>query len=159
MSCIVMLPIVLPALPIMWPVVAAAATAAAAALGYAAAGTATGAGVEVKAGTEVDIQAASAEAVTAGLTLGEVLTFTKGEVSVRIGRDNRGKVFVKVHSPHHSKAELQAIGQELCNKIAQQYAYHRLVSEMKQRNFTVLDETVEEDGTVRLKVRVYQGEQ
>ena len=57
----------------------------------------------------------------------------------------------------HSKNELKEIGQTFANKIVQQYVYHQLVTEMKNRNFNVVGEEVEQDGTVKLQVRTYQG--
>jgi hypothetical protein len=50
------------------------------------------------------------------------------------------------------------MGEALAQKLVQQYAYHRLVSEMKVRNMNVIEEELEEDGTVRMRVRVIQGE-
>ena len=50
-----------------------------------------------------------------------------------------------------------AIGQQFSKAVVQQYAYHRLMTELKQRNFNVVGEQVEEDGTVRIQVRTYQG--
>jgi hypothetical protein len=37
--------------------------------------------------------------------------------------------------------------------VTQQYAYHRIVTELKQRNMTIVDEHVSEDQTVKIRVR------
>ena len=153
MSAIIVLPVILPAAAAAWPAVAAAAAAAAGALGFAAAGASTDAQAE----SEVEVPMENSEAVTEGLALGEELVFTRGDVQVTVGRDARGKVSVKVRGCAHAEAELREIGQELTNKLAQQYAYHRLMTELKQRNFTVVGEQVEDDGTVRVQVRTFQG--
>ena len=53
----------------------------------------------------------------------------------------------------HSKAELRRIGQELVDRVTQQYVYHRVMTEMKQRNMHVVSEEVAEDRTVKIRVR------
>jgi hypothetical protein len=53
----------------------------------------------------------------------------------------------------HSKAELRKIGQELIDCVTQQYVYHRVITEMKQRNMHVVSEEVAEDRTVKIRVR------
>ena len=153
MSCIVILPLVLPAItPVLLPIFAAAATAAATALGFSAAGTK----VKAKTGVEVTLEN-GAEATAADLALGEERVFVKDDITVRIQRDGRGKVSVSVHGETQTRAEIEQVGREFTQRIAQQFAYHRLVTELKQRNLNMVEETVDEDGTVRVKVRVHQG--
>jgi hypothetical protein len=153
MSAIILLPIVIPAATAAWPAVAAAAAAAAAAMGYASART----GTDVESETEVEIPVENCEAVTEDMALGEQLSFTKDDVRVTFFRNTDGRVAVKVGGAGRSESDLAAIGREITKKLVQQYAYHRVVSELKQRNLNVVDENVEDDGTVRLQVRVYQG--
>jgi Protein of unknown function (DUF1257) len=52
-----------------------------------------------------------------------------------------------------SKAELRKLGQELVGRVTQQYAYHRIVTELKQRNMAIVDEQVTADQTVKIRVR------
>ena len=52
-----------------------------------------------------------------------------------------------------SKAELKRIGEALVGRVTQQYAYHRLVSELKERQMTILDERVGEDQAIHIRVR------
>ena len=47
-----------------------------------------------------------------------------------------------------SKSQLQTIGEELLGAVTQQYVYHRLVTELKSRRMTILDEAVDADRTV-----------
>jgi hypothetical protein len=49
--------------------------------------------------------------------------------------------------------ELENLGRDLLQSINQHYAYDRVVSDLKNRGFEALDEEVEEDGTIRLKLR------
>jgi hypothetical protein len=68
-------------------------------------------------------------------------------------RDERGALRLCMEGEAVSKAELQRIGQELIDRVTQQYVYHRVVTELKQRNMTIVDESVSADRTVKIKVR------
>ncbi|MCX7933852.1 MAG: DUF1257 domain-containing protein [Planctomycetota bacterium] len=153
MSAIILLPIILPAAASAFPALLTAAGAAAAALGYAAARGKS----RVQGGTEVSLEVDRSCEVIADLALGETAVFVKGDVQVVFGRDTKGKAAVKVVGKGKSEDELRAIGEQFARAVVQQYAYHRLMTELKQRNFHVVAEEVEEDGTVRLQVRAYQG--
>ncbi len=159
MSSIVLLPIVLPAAAAAWPLVAAAAMAAAGALGYAAASREeeeTEAAAQDTAKT-VEIALAKADAVVSTLARGQEMVFTRDDVRIVFSRDTRGKSALRVCGQGRSEAELRQLGQTFANRIVQQYAYHRIVTELQQRNGTVVDQQVEQDGTVRLHVRIFQG--
>lgn len=151
MSAIVVIPILIPA---AWPAIAAAAAAAATALGFAAAkGKAK---TSVKSSTEVELAVSNSEAFNDEVALGEQLTFAKGDIQITFFRNSRGKVGVKVRGSGKTEEQLRTIGQQAVNGLTQQYAYHRLVTELKKQNFTVVDEKVEADGTVRLQVRTFK---
>jgi len=159
MSSIVLLPVVIPAAAAAWPLVAAAATAAAGALGYAAAAKIE---EDVEVDTEeplqtVEIAMAKAEGVAANLARGQELVFTHDDVRIVFSRDAAGRSALRVCGQGHTDAELRQIGQTFANRVVQQYAYHRIVTELKQRNGTIVDQQVEQDGTVRLHVRIFQG--
>ena len=51
------------------------------------------------------------------------------------------------------EVELETVGRELLQSINQHYAYDRVMSDLKSRGFESLEEEVEEDGTIRLKLR------
>jgi len=155
MSAIILLPIVIPAAAAAWPMVAAAAVAAAGAMGFAAAGQSEGVAVSER---NVTLEPGSCSELTGSLAVGETLAFVKERVRISIYRDARGTVSVKVAGEGHTDDQLRAVGQELVGKLQQQYAYNRVVTELKQRNFNLVDQELDEDGTVRLKVRVYQGQ-
>ena len=53
----------------------------------------------------------------------------------------------------YSKADLRKIGQELVDRVTQQYVYHRVMTEMKERNMHVVSEEVAEDRTVKIRIR------
>ena len=153
MSAIIVLPILIPPAMAAWPILVAAAGAAATALGFAATRTEE----EVEVMVEVELAVDNAAAVTDQLAVGQELVFAREDVQLIVFRDVGGKVGVRVCGRNKTEAELQAIGQEMANALTQQYAYHRLKTELEARHFSVVGEEVEEDGTVRLQVRTFQG--
>lgn len=52
-----------------------------------------------------------------------------------------------------SREDLEALGQSVLDGLRQQYAYHQVVSDLKARGFEKIEETRDEDGTVRLRLR------
>lgn len=152
MSAIVVIPVMLPAAGAAWPILVGAAAAAASALGYSAV---DGAG-EVEGEEMVEIAVENAEAVSGSLAHGETLTFVQGEVRLTFARGSDGTIAVQVHAAGKSKAELKQIGETFAQRVTQQYVYNRLLEEMDKREFNLIDQEVEDDGTVRLHVRTFQ---
>lgn len=114
------------------------------------------AGQELAGANSVDLCLDNASEVTEGLAVGQSVSFSRADLKVVFFQDAEGQTHVRV-SGRKSKTELEELGQALARKLVQQYAYHRLVTEMKARNMNVVEEEVEEDGTVRMRVRVIQG--
>jgi len=56
-----------------------------------------------------------------------------------------------------SSQELEALGREVLDGITQQYAYHQVVSELKSRGFSKVEESREDDGTLHLRLRRWDG--
>lgn len=69
-------------------------------------------------------------------------------------RSGKGRVQMLVRAKgNQSLSELEELGQEVLQRIQQQYAYHSVISDLKKRGFGKAEETVEEDGTIRLRLR------
>ena len=85
------------------------------------------------------------------------MEFGRDGISVVFSRDHSGKFSVCVAGQNKSKSELQQMGQQISQQIVQQYAYHRLVTELKSRNFQIVTEQHQEDGTVKLQARTFVG--
>lgn len=112
-----------------------------------------------KAGTGtncVDIEIENADEVAAGASAGQTLTFFRDGITVTFYQNVFGESKIRV-SGEASEEQLRAMGTEVSNRLAQQFAYHRLVTEMKSRGMNIIEDEVEQDGTVRMRVRVYQG--
>ena len=74
-------------------------------------------------------------------------------VTATFTRDERGSLKVCVEGKGYSKSQLKEIGEELIGRVTQQYVYHKVVSEMKEQHMTIVHEEMDEDRTVRIRVR------
>lgn len=141
-----------------WPAFSAAVAAAAGSLGYQ---VISGVHEEMRAttheaGNVVQLEIARSEVVTAQLARDQRISVTRNGVTVTFSRDARGRASLCVTGSGQSKAELQALGEELSQTVVQQYVYQKLMGEMRARGFIVVDEETTEDRSIRLKVRHWE---
>ncbi len=158
MSCVCILtPVVIAA----WPAFSAAVVAAATSLGY----TIVDEGVKqmqsektaLTSEREVNLEIEQSEIVTNQLGRQQCIRVTRGTVTVTFSRDARGKASVCVSGAGHTDDELRAIGQELSQRVVQKYVHQRLLEEIRARKFNVVEEEVDENNAIRLKVRHWDG--
>jgi DNA repair ATPase RecN len=154
MSCIVIIPVVIAASPAVGPALGAAVAAAAAALGFASTRSRSRTGIDEELDEEVECDVACEE-VAETLLLGETMTYERDGVLIQVTRDERGRTSVKVSGRGKTKAELKALGDQMVEQIAQQYAYHRVRTMLADKDLNVVGEEVDENGNVHLKVRTY----
>jgi hypothetical protein len=154
MSCVCILtPVVIAA----WPAFSAAVAAAATSLGY----TIVKEGVDqmqtseagVAGERKVSLEIEQSELVTNQLGRDQCIKVTRGNVTVIFSRDARGKASICVTGPGHSDEELRAIGEELSRRVVQKYVHQRLLDEIRTRQFVIVEEEVDENQAIRLKVR------
>ena len=134
-----------------WPAFSSAVVAAAASLGYAA--------VDVRippkknpGARAVNLEIAQSELVTGSLGRGQKISVSRDGVVVTFSRDARGKASLHVEGNGESDSVLRAAGEELGQRVVQKYVYQRLMEEMKARHFMVVEEEVEADASIRLRV-------
>jgi hypothetical protein len=157
-SVIVLTPIIIAG----WPAITAAITAAVGAMGFSAASAVT-AGVREGLRASGDAAASTMARAEIDVADSEILAATQGTeqsivverdgIRATFSRDARGALKVCMEGRGYSKAQLKQIGEELIERVTQQYAYHRIVTELKERNMTIVDEEVDADRTVRIRVR------
>lgn len=137
-----------------WPVLAAAISAAVGTMGFAAAQN-TGPRVrrfsDAKARAEIAVEDTEILAGTGGT--GEEMVVERDGIRAVFSRDGRGALKLCLEGQGHSEAELKRLGETLIGRVTQQYAYHRVVSELKERQMTILDERVGEDQAIHIRVR------
>jgi len=135
-----------------WPVITAAMTAAIGTMGFS---IATAGARESRAQstnrTEIEVDDSEILAATPGTE--QSLVVERDGIRAKFTRDARGALKVCMEGVGVSKAELKRVGEELLGRVTQQYAYHRIVSELKERNMTIVDEEVQVDQSVKIRVR------
>lgn len=136
-----------------WPAITAAVTAAVGSIGFA---TVQQSAIEGRQATrtnreEIEVEDSDILQGTAGTT--EQIVVERDGVRAIFSRDARGALKLCMEGNGLSKAELRRLGEELIGRVTQQYAYHRIVTELKQRNMTIVDEQVTKDQTVKIRVR------
>jgi hypothetical protein len=158
MSCVCILtPVVIAA----WPAFSAAVIAAATSLGYTIVQEGIQQGQTSKVSEtgerKVNLEIEQSEIVTNQLGRDQSIKVTRGGVTVTFSRDARGKASICVTGPGHSDEELRALGEELSRRVVQKYVYQRLTDEIKARQFVIVEEEVDENNAIRLKVRHWDG--
>jgi hypothetical protein len=137
-----------------WPVITAAVTAAVGSVGFAVARDATaGLTSNVATTNKTEIEIEDSEIMQQASGSGEELVVEREGVRATFSRDARGALKVCMEGAGYSKRQLEEIGHELIDRVTQQYVYHRVVSELKERNLAIVDEEVAEDRTVKIRVR------
>jgi hypothetical protein len=137
-----------------WPAITAAVTAAVGSLGFAVAQGAapeTVARADTTTRCEVDVE--DSEILEASAGTGEQLVVEKEGIRAVFSRDARGALKLSLEGKNMSKAQLKQLGDEMVGRVTQQYAYHRIVTELKARNMAIVEEQVQADRTVKIRVR------
>jgi hypothetical protein len=155
--------IICPLVVTTWPVLVPVLTAAVTSLGYALAADQTHTLNEeydeeyeedtTRQRVREEIIIEESEILAEAQSRGETLTLVKDNVKATFHRDVRGTLRLTIDAVGLSKEEANKIGEELIGKVTQHYAYHRLVTEVKERGMTIVEEIVEEDDTVKIRVR------
>jgi len=156
MSCVV---VISPLVIAGWPVITAAVTGAIASMGFniaqsAAASTNPNISLSGRSNetTRVDLELEESEILQDSVSNERIVVEREGMRAI-FTRDERGALKLCMEGEGHSKADLKRVGEELINRVTQQYVYHRVVTELKQRNMTIVDEQVSADRTVKIRVR------
>jgi len=151
MSCVCILtPVVIAA----WPQFSAAVVAAATTLGYTLMdGEQKGAAQDQQVSLEIE----QSEIVTGQLGRDQRVRVMRDGVMVTFSRDARGRATVCVSGKGRTEEELRALGEELSRRVVQKYVHQRLLDEIKARQFVVVEEEVDENQAIRLKVRHWDG--
>jgi hypothetical protein len=136
-----------------WPVITAAVTAAVASMGFALAKEAETAGQQTATKTREEIDVEDSEILAAAAGTDQEIVVEREGIRATFRRDARGALRVCMEGTGCSKAELRRLGQELIDRVTQQYVYHRIVTELKERNMTIVNEEVSQDRTVKIRVR------
>jgi hypothetical protein len=156
MSCVCILtPIVIAA----WPAFSSAVVAAATSLGYRVVAESLTelqerrARVKQDQSREIQLEIAQSELVTNQLGRDQKICVSRDGITVTFSRDQRGRASLCVAGSGQADGALRALGEELSKRVVQKYVYQRLMDEIRARQFVVVEEEVQEDNAIRVKVR------
>lgn len=136
-----------------WPAIYAAVVGAVGVMGFSAVNEGVVASRRQKEVSRAEIELEESEILDGCGGSGEEIVMEKDDVRAIFSRDARGALKVCVEGNGRSKSELRKIGEELIERVTQQYVYHRVVTELTNRNMAIVHEEVAADRTVKIRVR------
>jgi hypothetical protein len=89
------------------------------------------------------------------LTEGKKMVYKKEDVLITFSADERGKCLLYVTGDNKSKTELRQIGKEMINKVTQQYVYDKVVTDLKQKGYSVVVEELGESNSLKISARKF----
>lgn len=152
--CFVVLPMMIGA----WPLITAAVAAGSSGLGYKVVSELEQEALALSAQPRAQEESVSlvmerSEVMGDAMLRGESITVERDGVRATFRRDGRGQCTVHLTGAGHSHEQLETAGMELMDRVRQQYAYARVMDELEQRGFDVVQEQVEADQSIRVSVR------
>jgi len=150
-----MIVILAPLIASAWPSLASAILGSVSVMGYSVIDPKTLKRTDNKAMTCKEIDVKNSNVISEFIKDKQTITVKKNNilVSFQKGADNRCKITVMGEGK--TDAELETIGQEMAKVITQKYVYNKIMSELQQREFSIVEEKVEEDNTIRINARRY----
>ena len=147
--------ILTPVIIVGWPTIAGAVAGAAAALRLVVKESAKEKLQEnaVDVEQQVEIELADSEVVAESMATDKEIVLVKGDVELRVRRDERGRCSVCAKGKGYSKTELKQMAEEFTEKMTQCFVYNRVATELKNKGFQMVNEEVGEDETIRINVR------
>jgi len=136
-----------------WPAITAAVTAAVGSLGFSIMQGGLPVAEKSNAVTKTEIDIEDSEILESGGSTGEELVIERDGVRGVFSRDARGALKLCLEGRGMTQSLLKQLGDDLIGRVTQQYAYHRIVTELKNRNMTIVEEQVSADRSVKIRVR------
>jgi hypothetical protein len=145
--------VVTPLVIASWPVITAAVTAAISTMGFSVARGLDRARQMNLTRSRTEIEVEDSEILNEASGLSEELVVEREGIRAVFTRDERGALKVCLEGEGYSKSQLRQIGEELIGRVTQQFVYHRVMTELKERRMNVVDEEMTEDRTIKIRVR------
>jgi len=137
-----------------WPTLTAVISAAVGTLGFAVSQKAVPQVRQVRdAVNRAEIEVEDSEILEGTGATGEEMVVERDGIRAVFSRDARGSLKLCLEGRDLSKSELKQLGEDLIGRVTQQYVYHRLVSELKERDMNIVEEHVTDDQTIKIRVR------
>lgn len=147
--------VVTPLVIASWPVITAAISGAIGTMGFSLVQQGERAHesnrIRTKTRAEIDVEDSEILAESAGMH--EEIVVERDGLRAVFSRDERGALKLCMEGEGFSKSQLREIGEELIGRVTQQFVYHRVMSELKERRMNVVEEEMTEDRTIKIRVR------
>lgn len=137
-----------------WPTITAAVVGAASALGLVVRETVKEELKQQQAVEEsVEVEVSNSEVVAQNMAIDKEIVLVKGDIELRVSKDERGRCRVCAKGKGHTKAELTEMAEQFTQKMTQCFVYNRVATELKNKGFQMVNEEVMEDQSIRINVR------
>ena len=138
-----------------WPLIAAAVAGAASAMGLMVSESVKEAVKEGQSDVQqsVELELSDSKVLAESMATDQEIVLRKGTIELRVKRDERGHCSVCAKGTGHSEVELKQIAEEFTQKLTQCFVYDRVMRELKNKDFQVVNEEVTEDESIRIHVR------
>jgi hypothetical protein len=137
-----------------WPTLTAAVSAAVGTLGFSVTQKAVPQVRQIQVATNrTEIEVDNTEILEGAEALGESLTVEREGLRAVFSRDARGALKLCLEGSHMTKDQLRELGEALVGRVTQQYVYHRVISELKEREMAIVEERVADDQSIKIRVR------
>ncbi len=144
-----------------WPAITAAVVGAASALGFVTKQAVeqevrqTG-GQEQKAEQEIEVELPESKVLSEQVATDQQIVVTKGAIQIIVKRDERGRCVICAKGKGLSKTELKQAAQQFTEKLTQCFIYDKVLKQLKQKNFQIVNEEVTENDDIRIHVRRWE---
>jgi len=101
----------------------------------------------------VEVELSNSEVIAKNMALEKEIVLMKGNIELRVGKDERGRCRVCAKGKGHTKAELKDVAEQFTQKMTQCFVYNRVATELKNKGFQMINEEVMEDQSIRINVR------
>lgn len=138
-----------------WPTITAAVAGAASALGLLVRETVKQDIARQEQATQqsVEVELSQSEVLTKNIALNKEIVLTRDDITIRVGRDERGRCTICVKGKGRTKVELKNIADEFSQKMTQCFVYNRVATELKSKGFQTVNEEIMDDKSIRINVR------
>ena len=149
--------VIVPVVTMSWPAVVTLAGAAAGALGFRLLESAAARSKREEGADRpgVDIEDENSKLLFEKMDEEQTLCFEKEGVKMEISRDHRGRIKIHVDGRNMSKEQLKAEGKKFMGRLRQQFAYQKVMEELRGKGFEVVNENSVE-GRIKIHVRKYR---
>jgi hypothetical protein len=138
-----------------WPTITAAVAGAAAAMGLVVNESVKEIVKEGQSNVEqnVEFELSDSKVLAESMATDQEIVLTKGSITLRVRRDERGRCSVCAKGVGHNETELKQVAEEFAQKLTQCFVYDKVVRELKNKEFQMVNEEVLEDESIRIHVR------